>query len=97
MSFAGHVFDMIRRNKEYRDMHNLRRERSKNLRSEYMGFKDASQNPNISIEELEQIDLKLKERDSKELNYVFRMKIVIYGAVIITIILIGSIHAFLCN
>lgn len=33
MSFSGHVFDMIRRSKEYRDMHNLRRERSHGTQS----------------------------------------------------------------
>ena len=55
MSFSGFVFDMIRRNKENRDLLTLRRERMKDLQGK-MYRKGTLQNPNVTLEELEKID-----------------------------------------
>ena len=55
MSFSGFVFDMIRRNKENRDLLTLRRERMKDLQGK-MYRKGTLQNPNITVEELEKIE-----------------------------------------
>lgn len=54
MSFSGFVFDMIRRNKENRDLLTLRRERMKDLQGK-MYRKGTLQNPNVTLEELEKI------------------------------------------
>ncbi|UVV62457.1 hypothetical protein NXY01_20690 [Bacteroides fragilis] len=47
MSFSGFVFDMIRRNKENRDLLTLRRERMKDLQGK-MYRKGTLQNPNVT-------------------------------------------------
>ena len=56
MSFSGFVFDMIRRNKENRDLLTLRRERMKDLQGK-MYRKGTLQNPNVTLEELEKIEI----------------------------------------
>lgn len=44
MSFSGFVFDMIRRNKENRDLLTLRRERMKDLQGKNVSEMGALQN-----------------------------------------------------
>ena len=61
MSFSGFVFDMIRRNKENRDLLTLRRERMKDLQGK-MYRQGTLQNPNVTLEELEKPPVKRKKR-----------------------------------
>lgn len=67
MSFSGHVFDMIRRNKE--DRQNLKRirERSKESSGKYH-----SSLPDISAEEFEKIQQQTKEKEGLEARRYFR-------------------------
>ena len=51
MSFAGHVFDMIRRNKEDREKLSQLRGKGKDMRTKY-----SSHIPDISVEEYEKIN-----------------------------------------
>lgn len=62
MSFSGFVFDMIRRNKENRDLLTLRRERMKDLQGK-MYRKGTLQNPNVTLEELEKIEKATREKE----------------------------------
>ena len=50
MSFAGFVFDMIRRDKENRDMRNLRRERLNKMYEKSNGIPQ-----NTTFEDMEEI------------------------------------------
>lgn len=75
MSFAGHVYDMIRRNKEDREALKRFRNRSRDMRERYMDGKSSL--PDISAEEFEEIDRQVKEREQGEKNYFFRAKLVI--------------------
>ena len=68
MSFSGFVFDMIRRNKENRDLLTLRRERMKDLQGK-MYLKGTLQNPNVTLEELEKIEKATREKEKAETQY----------------------------
>ena len=75
MSFSGFVFDMIRRNKENRDLLTLRRERMKDLQGK-MYRKGTLQNPNITLEELEKIEKATREKEKAETKYYLRATLI---------------------
>ena len=74
MSFSGFVFDMIRRNKENRDL-TLRRERMKDLQGK-MYRKGTLQNPNVTLEELEKIEKATREKEKAETQYYLRATLI---------------------
>ena len=86
MSFAGHVFDMIRRNKEDREMLRQLRDRGKDTRAKY-----ASQLPDISAEEFDRINRQVKEREQDEQKYFLQIKYVILLATLAAFILLWII------
>lgn len=86
MSFAGHVFDMIRRNKEDREKLDQLRGRGKDSRSRY-----SSHIPDISAEEYDRINQQLKEREKQELLYQAKVKYILLGCVIVVIVLLWII------
>ena len=75
MSFSGFVFDMIRRNKENRDLLTLRRERMKDLQGK-MYRKGTLQNPNVTLEELEKIEKATREKEKAETQYYQRATLI---------------------
>lgn len=87
MSFAGFVFDMIRRDKENRAMRNLRRERLNNrLDKMYKGRH--SKLPNTTPEDMEKIAKMTKEKEQSEDNYIAKMTLIILSICIITVSLL---------
>lgn len=86
MSFAGHVFDMIRRNKENREMLSQLRDRGKDTHAKY-----SSQIPDISAEEFDRINRQVKEREQDEQKYFSQIKYVILIAALAAIILLWII------
>ncbi|WFE84385.1 hypothetical protein [Parabacteroides chongii] len=86
MSFAGHVFDMIRRNKEDREMLRQLRDRGKDTRAKYV-----SQLPDISAEEFDRINRQVKEREQDEQKYFLQIKYVILLAALAAFILLWII------
>ncbi len=86
MSFAGHVFDMIRRNKEDREMLRQLRDRGKDTRAKY-----SSQLPDISVEEFDRINRQVKEREQDEQKYFLQIKYVILLATLAAFILLWII------
>ena len=88
MSFAGHVFDMIRRNKEDRD--NLRR-----LRQQAKGdprLHTAAHRPTLSLEEFEEIQHQTKVREKEEQRYYSRMlvRVAVVGLAILLLLFLAS-------
>ncbi len=79
MSFAGHVFDMIRRDKQNREMLKQHREHSRDIRRKQMTSKNFSFQPDITIEEFEQINCQLKEKEMEERQYTFRTALLFLG------------------
>ena len=86
MSFAGHVFDMIRRNKEDREMLRQLRDRGKDTRAKY-----ASQLPDISAEEFDRINRQVKEREQDEQKYFSQITYVILLAALAAFVLLWII------
>lgn len=86
MSFAGHVFDMIRRNKEDREKLDQLRRRGKDSRLNY-----SSHIPDISAEEYDRINRQLKEREKQELLYQSKVKYLIGGIAIVVAVLLWII------
>lgn len=88
MSFAGHVYDMIRRNKENREMLEVRRERYKDMRKKMTDGSSRSDLPDVSPEEWERINRSLKKRGNHEERYALQMKILFLGIGILVLVLI---------
>ena len=86
MSFAGHVFDMIRRNKEDREKLNQLRGRGKDMRTKY-----SSHIPDISVEEYEKINQQLDKREQDEQYYISRIKFFILIATLVIIAILWAI------
>lgn len=81
MSFAGFVFDMIRRDKENRGMRNLRRERNSRKDKLYDGHNNMPQN--TTAEDMQKIAGQTAKREKSELQYSTRMTLAVLGICII--------------
>lgn len=89
MSFAGHVFDMIRRNKEDREKLNQLRGRGKDARGRYSSYI-----PDISAEEYEEINQQLEKREQDERRYISRIKFFFLIAALVVIAVLWVILKF---
>lgn len=78
MSFAGFVFDMIRRDKENRDMRNLRRKRLNKMYEKSNGIPQ-----NTTFEDMEEIAKLTKKKERSELNYNVIMTLICVSVCII--------------
>ncbi len=94
MSFAGHVFDMIRRDKENRQLKELRRERRKESRDKLSAGR-LTVNNNMSYEEYMEIDRQLKEEELLTRGYRYRCALIISGILIFLVILILLVIRYL--
>lgn len=83
MSFAGFVFDMIRRDKENRDLRNLRKER-RNSRSGKMYEGNNGMPRNTTAEEMKKIQQQTAGKEKAELHYSTKMTLIILGICILT-------------
>lgn len=82
MSFSGFVFDMIRRDKENRDLRNLRRQRlGDRLNKMYDGHSGMPQN--ITAEDMEKIKKQTAEKEHQEQRYRLRITLIILGICIV--------------
>lgn len=71
MSFAGFVFDMIRRDKENRDLRNLRRERLNNRLDKMYNGRNMPQN--TTAEDMDKIAKLTAKKERSELHYSVKM------------------------
>lgn len=81
MSFSGFVFDMIRRDKENRDMRNLRRQRKSERLKIYEGHSGMPQN--TTVEDMEKIQKQTAEKERLEQRYRLRITLIILGVCIV--------------
>lgn len=77
MSFAGFVFDMIRRDKENRDLRNLRRERQGDRLGKLYGGQGMPQN--TTAEDMEKIARLTRRKERSEQKYTTGMMLIIIG------------------
>ena len=72
MSFAGHVFDMIKRDRQNREMLKYRRKKIKDSKLKAQFKKTHIQDTNISFEALERVIKNKRERElGEERRYLF--------------------------
>lgn len=88
MSFAGHVYDMIRRNKENREMLELRRDRHKERLKKMTADTSSADLPDLTPAEWERIHRGWKKRREQEQTYALGMKILYLGIGILAILLV---------
>lgn len=91
MSYAGHVYDMIRRNKENREALKNRRKQMEDNKRKMHTRKTSSPNTNISPKELERINQNMKKRESDEQRHLLFVQILIVGILIIVLLVILGI------
>ena len=89
MSFAGFVFDMIRRDKENRNLRLLRRERL-NERLDKM-HKGCGTPHNTTAEDMEKITRLTRQKECSEQKHTVRMMLIVMGVCII----IASVLVFI--
>lgn len=88
MSFAGHVYDMIRRDKENRELRRSLRDRTKNNSTLHSKTDMSELYSNTTVEEMEEIKQATKEREFKERKYFFRATVlVIVIAILVALML----------
>jgi len=94
MSFAGHVFDMIRRSKENRNLLNARRERTKEMKEKRMNSGLSQTLPDVTLEELETYkreSLKKKDADSR---YILKMGLLFLLIAVMILLFIWFLFTF---
>lgn len=90
MSFAGHVFDMIRRNKEDR-------QRLKDLRTKDNRIKYKSRVPDVSVEELEEVNRLTREKEEQDACYFRRMMFAVIAAFLLILLFLVTIFFTSCS
>lgn len=92
MGFAGHVYDMIRRNRELRENMEVRRSRRKDFQEKFYHSSDkASKENHMTAEEWEKIRRVSNARYNSEKRYFFRYSIFYTALLIIITLLIGGV------
>ncbi len=94
MSFGGHVFDMIRRDKLNRELRSLRRERSKERLSKLYG-KHSFEPEEVSVEELEKIGRQLKEWKAERQAHLSKQTLLFYALLLGGILVAWLVWSFL--
>lgn len=92
MSFAGHVFDMIRRSKEDRQYLKNFRNRTKEGKDPYK-----SRVPDISVEEFEEIKRQTKEKKERDERYFRKMMFIVITASLLILLFLVIIFLTSCN
>lgn len=89
MGTLGCIDDMLRRDKENRELRKIGRERMKDTRNRLTSLQDSHGiNPEISTEELEKIKLQIREKEEMERKYILKTRLLFIGIALIIILLI---------
>jgi NTP pyrophosphatase (non-canonical NTP hydrolase) len=91
MSFAGHVFDMIQRDKQNRALMKFRRNRMRENINK-LSTKTTSYPNNISYEVVDRIIKNKNERELREEQHFLFAKILLFSIVIILFLMILGIR-----
>jgi len=96
MSFAGHVYDMIRRNKENRELLSQLRDRTNKARKKNIEMNQPSANTkSITLEDIERICGEAKEWEQQRQQRAYRITLIIAGILVIAILGILAIILFI--
>lgn len=88
MGTLGCINDMLRRDKENRELRQRNRDRMKDTYSKLLDVGNKTQLPSSSIEELEDIQKKITEKKAADRHHLFQIKL-IWGISILCVLLLG--------
>lgn len=88
MGTLGCINDMLRRDKENRELRRIGRERMNDTRNRLINTRKAGEVPNISIEQLDEIRQKTQEREKFTQNNIFRIRLIMLGLILVTGLLV---------
>lgn len=92
MGTLGCINDMLKRDKENRDLRKIGRERMKETRNRLLRLQHTSDNiPNIRPEELDKIERQNREKEEQDRKYFLKTKLLFIGTTLIAILLLWSI------
>ena len=88
MGTLGCINDMLRRDKENRELRQRNRDRMKDTYSKLLDVGNKTQLPSSSIEELEDIQKKIAEKKAADRHHLLQIKL-IWGISILCVLLLG--------
>ena len=88
MGTLGCINDMLRRDKENRELRKVGRERLNETRNRLIDLNTKRQSSRISIEQLEEIRIKTQEKEEADNNHLFKINLIMLGIVLTLGILI---------
>ncbi|WP_178796008.1 hypothetical protein [Bacteroidaceae bacterium] len=83
MGTLGCINDMLRRDKENRELRKVGRERINETRNRLIDLNKKEQSSHISIEGLKEIIIKTAEKEEADRDQFFKMKLIILGGIVI--------------
>ena len=83
MGTLGCINDMLRRDKENRELRRAGRERMNNIRNRLIDLGKKGPRPTISVEQLEDIRQKTQEKEDLEKNKLFRIKLIMLSIIVV--------------
>jgi uncharacterized membrane protein (DUF106 family) len=89
MGTLGCIHDMMRRNKENRELRQRNRERMKETRRRMTECRHTEIPPTLSVEKLEEIKEQTQEKEQTDQNRAFRIKLIIGVVILVLLLLCG--------
>ena len=95
MGTLGCIDDMLRRDKENRELRKAGKERMNNTRNRLIDLGKKGPRPTISAEQLEDIREKTQEKEKLEKDKLFRIKLIMLGITGVAGLLVWLVFAYL--
>ena len=88
MGTLGCINDMMRRDKENRELRKAGKERLNETRNRLIDLNKKGHSSHLSLEQLEEIRIKTQEKEEAETHQLFKIKLILIGIVLIAGVLI---------
>ena len=88
MGTLGCINDMMRRDKENRELRKAGKERLNETRNRLIDLNKKGHSSHLSLEQLEEIRIKTQEKEEAETNQLFKIKLIMLGIVLISGVLV---------
>lgn len=89
MGTLGCIHDMMRRDKENRELRRRNRERMKETRRRMTECQHTEIPPTLSVEKLEKIKKQTQEKEQADQNHAFRIKLILGLVILVLLLLCG--------
>lgn len=97
MGTLGCINNMMRRDKENRELRKAGKERLNETRNRLIDLNKKGHSSHLSLEQLEEIRIKTQEKEEAETHQLFKIKLIMLGIVLIAGVLIWIGITFLQN